>query len=233
MRRSWALSTLWPPAPYWLGWCQYNVTSWDRSHGLPALFRVWQHVQLSDANLGTSSTMCKETKLKRLTQARRYTWAGKYPLHHDQMGIDYNCCSIWWSRSVMLHINSRDSLHVVVSFPFQPPKRQNQRGTRIWMKMKMMMQKIEIQRLMLRVPSNQSEVWGEGRSAGKLVLPLTLMMITIRIFLKQAMKVKWLTFGSGSVSLLTNKMLWVELYQCCRCAIIICSFFIHQAHSIY
>ena len=40
---------LWPPAPYWLGRCQYNVTGWDRSHGLPALSRVWQHVKLSDA----------------------------------------------------------------------------------------------------------------------------------------------------------------------------------------
>ena len=40
------------PAPYWLGWCQYNVTDWDRSHGLPALSRVWQHVKLSDVSLG-------------------------------------------------------------------------------------------------------------------------------------------------------------------------------------
>ena len=31
-----------------LGRCQYNVTGWDRSHGLPALSRVWQHVKLSD-----------------------------------------------------------------------------------------------------------------------------------------------------------------------------------------
>ena len=27
-------------APYWLGRCQYNVTGWDRSHGLPALSHV-------------------------------------------------------------------------------------------------------------------------------------------------------------------------------------------------
>ena len=28
-------------------------TGWDRSHGLPALSRVWQHVKLSDVSLGT------------------------------------------------------------------------------------------------------------------------------------------------------------------------------------
>ena len=38
---------------YWLGQCQYNVTGWDRSHGLPALSRMWQHVKLSDVSLGT------------------------------------------------------------------------------------------------------------------------------------------------------------------------------------
>ena len=42
-----------PPAPYWLVWCQYNVTGWDRSHGLPALSHVWQHVKFSDVSLGT------------------------------------------------------------------------------------------------------------------------------------------------------------------------------------
>ena len=40
---------LWPPAPYWLGRCQYNVTGWDRSHAPQALSHVWQHVKLSDA----------------------------------------------------------------------------------------------------------------------------------------------------------------------------------------
>ena len=39
--------------PYWLGRCQYNVTGLDRSHGYPALSRVWQHVKLSDASLRT------------------------------------------------------------------------------------------------------------------------------------------------------------------------------------
>ena len=28
-----------PPAPHWLGRCQYNVSGCDRSHGLPALSR--------------------------------------------------------------------------------------------------------------------------------------------------------------------------------------------------
>ena len=32
-----------------LGRCQYNVSGRDRSHGLPALSHVWQHVKLSDA----------------------------------------------------------------------------------------------------------------------------------------------------------------------------------------
>ena len=31
-----------------VGFFQYNVTGSDRSHGLPALSRVWQHVKLSD-----------------------------------------------------------------------------------------------------------------------------------------------------------------------------------------
>ena len=46
-------SPLWPPAPYWLGRCQHNVTGWDRSRGLLALSRVWQHVKLSDVSLRT------------------------------------------------------------------------------------------------------------------------------------------------------------------------------------
>ena len=29
------------------------MTGWDRSHGLSALSRVWQHVKLSDVSLGT------------------------------------------------------------------------------------------------------------------------------------------------------------------------------------
>ena len=38
---------------YWLGRCQYNVTAWDRSHGLPTLSHVLQHITLSDVSLGT------------------------------------------------------------------------------------------------------------------------------------------------------------------------------------
>ena len=52
MRRLWVRFPLWP-APYWLGQCQYDVTGGDRSHGFPALSRVWQHVKLSDVSLGT------------------------------------------------------------------------------------------------------------------------------------------------------------------------------------
>ena len=52
-RRSWVRSLLWPPAPYWMGRCQHTVTGRDRSHGLPALPRVWQHVKFSDFSLGT------------------------------------------------------------------------------------------------------------------------------------------------------------------------------------
>ena len=46
-------SPLWPPAPYWTGRCQYNVTGLDRSHGLPTLSRVSQLLKLSDVSLGT------------------------------------------------------------------------------------------------------------------------------------------------------------------------------------
>ena len=34
-----------------LGRGQYNVTGWDRSHGVPALSRVWQDVKLSNVSL--------------------------------------------------------------------------------------------------------------------------------------------------------------------------------------
>ena len=67
MRRSQVRYPLWPPAPYWLGQCQYNVTGWDRSHGLPNLSRVWQHVKFSDVSLDDklnwqmhSSAVCKK-----------------------------------------------------------------------------------------------------------------------------------------------------------------------------
>ena len=61
---------LWPPAPYWLG--QYNVIGWDRSHGLPALFRAWQHVKFSDVchltrprySLVVDEVVKKQTKQK-------------------------------------------------------------------------------------------------------------------------------------------------------------------------
>ena len=41
--------------PHWLGGVSINGTGWDRSHGLPALSRMWQHVKLSDVSLGTGS----------------------------------------------------------------------------------------------------------------------------------------------------------------------------------
>ena len=53
VRRSQVQFPLWPPASYWLGRCQYNVTGWDRSHGPSALPCVWQHVKLSEVSLGT------------------------------------------------------------------------------------------------------------------------------------------------------------------------------------
>ena len=51
MRKSRVRSLLWSPTPYWLGRCQYSVTGWDRSHGLPFLSRVWQHVKLWDVSV--------------------------------------------------------------------------------------------------------------------------------------------------------------------------------------
>ena len=53
VRRSRVRFPLWPPAPYRLGRCQYNVTGRDRSHGLRALSLVWQHIKLSDVCLAT------------------------------------------------------------------------------------------------------------------------------------------------------------------------------------
>ena len=50
--RSWVRFPLWPPPSYWLGRCQYNVTGWDRSHGLPALSCVRQQLTLLDDSLG-------------------------------------------------------------------------------------------------------------------------------------------------------------------------------------
>ena len=40
-------------AARWLGRCQYNLIGLDRSHGLPTLPRVWQHLKLSDVSLGS------------------------------------------------------------------------------------------------------------------------------------------------------------------------------------
>ena len=53
MRTSRVQFPLWQPVPHWLGWCQYNVTGCDWSHGLPTLFCVREHIQLSDVSLGT------------------------------------------------------------------------------------------------------------------------------------------------------------------------------------
>ena len=39
-------------AARWLGRCQYNVTGWDRSHGLQAMSHVWQHVNCQTLCLG-------------------------------------------------------------------------------------------------------------------------------------------------------------------------------------
>ena len=39
-------------APFWLGRCKYNVTHWDRSHGLSSV-SVRQLVKLSDVSLGS------------------------------------------------------------------------------------------------------------------------------------------------------------------------------------
>ena len=36
----------------------YSVNGGDRSHGLPALSRVWQHVKWSDVSLGTRPRYC-------------------------------------------------------------------------------------------------------------------------------------------------------------------------------
>ena len=36
----------------------YSVNGGDRSHGLPALSRVWQHVKLSGVSLGTRPRYC-------------------------------------------------------------------------------------------------------------------------------------------------------------------------------
>ena len=54
-RRSCVRSLMWPPVPYWLGLCQYNVTGCDSSHGLPALSSMWEHVKMSDVSFGTRS----------------------------------------------------------------------------------------------------------------------------------------------------------------------------------
>ena len=70
--------------------CQYNVTVWDRGHGLPALCRVWQHVNLSDVTLGTrprDSLVAYEDK-KPTNQARNMF--GRFPpacVHVMPLGV--------------------------------------------------------------------------------------------------------------------------------------------------
>ena len=84
VKRSWVRFPLWLPAPYWLGRCQYNVTGWNRIHGLPALSRVWQLVTLSDFSLGARPRYSlaadedvmkpnKQTNLPRDRYTKRYS----------------------------------------------------------------------------------------------------------------------------------------------------------------
>ena len=53
-----------------------NVTGWDRSHGLPAQSRVWQHVKLSDVSLGTRprySPVADQDFKKQSKQTNKFT----------------------------------------------------------------------------------------------------------------------------------------------------------------
>ena len=79
------------PLPYWLSRCQYSVTGWDWSHGLPALSCVWQPVKLSHVSLVThprySVIVKKSTKQKTFIQ--RYTDRWSYPL----CLFSYSVCS--------------------------------------------------------------------------------------------------------------------------------------------
>ena len=52
------------------------VTGRDRSHGLPALSRVWQHVKLSDVSLGTRPrySLVADTDVKEPTKQTNKLW---------------------------------------------------------------------------------------------------------------------------------------------------------------
>ena len=96
MRRSWIRSPLWPPAPFWLGRCRYNVTSRDRSHGLPALSHVWHHIKLSDVSLGTRprySLVVDEDVKKPSKQNHR-------EFHYDTVALLFGCMANSFSSSL-------------------------------------------------------------------------------------------------------------------------------------
>ena len=85
---SWVRSPPWPPAPYWLDRCHYNVTGWDRSHGLPALSRVWLLFVCLFGFLTSSSTTRlyrgRAPRQERLTILRAAT-------HETELG-DHDFC---------------------------------------------------------------------------------------------------------------------------------------------
>ena len=87
------------PAPYWFCGCQYNVTSWDRSHGLPAV-SLWQHVKLSDISLraGPCYSLVADKKVKKPNKQTRpfYTRCTKsFWLTASREGCSSSCTCQW------------------------------------------------------------------------------------------------------------------------------------------
>ena len=85
---------LWPPTPYRLGRGQYNVTGWDRSHGLRALSRMWQLVKLSNVSLGIRlrySLVADEDVKKPTNQQNKLSFSTSF------ITLFCLCLVIYWS----------------------------------------------------------------------------------------------------------------------------------------
>ena len=77
---------------YRLGQCQYNVTGWDRSHGLPAVSCVGQHLKLSDISFWTGlwyNLVINEDVEKPTKQTKRWTrcFISNYSVLNSEMRL--------------------------------------------------------------------------------------------------------------------------------------------------
>ena len=100
------------------------VTGWDRSHGLPALSHVWQHVKLSDALCVAArprySLVVDEDVKKPTNQPNKQTKDRAIPgLKHDSFRMVFNCVVALRPQMYMINITvlTKIALNSYVNFP--------------------------------------------------------------------------------------------------------------------